>query len=428
MLDRKYLRRVGTYALTVVACIALALYIGYHLYKGTQREIETMPAVLETYSLSDTFDAYIFRDETALPASGGTAVPSVPDGEKITKGDAVAGVYSAVSPELLSELALVREQQKIIDGKVGPASSSAAKDLREAILSLKSSVKNGELGSAPSLASKICALSARRDITNGDASALSESLEAREREILASLGGARGSVYAPVSGWYFSSCDGYEEIFTAKAALNLTPDTLETLVATPAADVSQCGGRIIRTYKWYACVLMTSSDAAKFALGGSVKAVAVGLDREFDLTVEAVTGSADRYVVVFSCGEIPEGVDLGRRTELSLTMSEIVGFKIPRDAVRMVGSVTGVYVFEGSTVSLRKIHILAEYDDYYIAAPPDYFDVADVTDGDAAETETGSADDISDSQGSGRNDYFALRQNDMIVTKGKNLYHKKTIG
>ena len=425
MLDRKYLRRVGTYVLAVIACVLLALYIGYHLYKGTQREIETMPAVLDTYSLSSAFDAYIFRDETALGGAAGVAVPSVSDGEKITKGEKVASLYSSVSPELLNELELVREQQKIIDGKTGAASSSAAKDLREAILSLKSSVKNGELGAAPTLASKICALSARRDIANGDSATLSESLKAREQEILSSLGIAAGTVYAPVSGWYFSSCDGYEDIFTAKAALSLTPDTLDSLIATPAADSSQSGGRIVRTYKWYACVIMSSTDAARFTVSDTVKATAVGLDREFDLSVEAVTGSGDRYAVVFSCGEIPEGIDLGRRTELSLTMSEIVGFKIPRDAVRMVGGTTGVYVFEGSTVSLRKIHILAEYDDYYIAAPPDYFDETDDT---PAETVTGETTEIADGDGSGRNDYFALKQNDMIVTKGKNLYHKKTIG
>ena len=41
---------------------------------------------------------------------------------------------------------------------------------------------------------------------------------------------------------------------------------------------------------------------------------------------------------------------------------------------------------------------------------------------------TGETTDIADGDGSGRNDYFALKQNDMIVTKGKNLYHKKTIG
>ena len=107
MLDRKYLRRVGTYVLAVIACVLLALYISYHLYKGTQREIETMPAVLDTYSLSSAFDAYIFRDETALGGAAGVAVPSVSDGEKITKGENVASLYSSVSPELLNELELV---------------------------------------------------------------------------------------------------------------------------------------------------------------------------------------------------------------------------------------------------------------------------------------------------------------------------------
>lgn len=421
MLDRKYLRRVGMYVLAVIGCAAIAAYIGYHLYKSVQREIETTPAVLETFSLSDTFDAYIFRNEIAIGDIGGTAIPSVSDGEKVTRGASVAGVYSSASQESIARLSLVREQQALLGAKLGASSANTAKELREALISLKGSTKNGRLSAAASLSANVTAISAKRDVAGADSEALAASLAAEEQSILASFGGFGGNVYAPISGWYFSSCDGYENVFTESAALSLTPDGLDALINTPAADTSRNAGRIVCTYKWYAAIVMSSEDAARFAIGDSIDASIAELSLELEMTVEVISGSRDRYVLVLSCGSIPEGIDIGRRVELELCMSEITGFKLPRDAVRMIGNQTGVFVFEGATVSFRKIEILDEYDDYYIAAPPDYFEDSDTD-------EPEDTAEISDGDGSGRNDYFALKQNDMVVTKGKDLYHQKTIG
>ena len=68
-MDKKYLRQVALYVLSVLLSIGLILYIGYHLFYGLTQKTETATATVATVGSALEMDVYIFRDEIPLTAS-----------------------------------------------------------------------------------------------------------------------------------------------------------------------------------------------------------------------------------------------------------------------------------------------------------------------------------------------------------------------
>ncbi len=410
-MDKAYLKRVLLYVLAFVLAIGLALYIGYHIYKMLSREIATTPALLEDFKITATCDAYIFRDETALTCAYGTPVPTVRDGEKVPKAAVVANTYSTVSENKLSDLDTVRSQIHLLSAKTlhGGGGDLGISDTMTELAAL---VKNGDLTGAGELATRLSVLSAARRDKGGDAEAVLESLETREKELIDSLGMKTGEVTAPESGWYYSKCDGYENIFTVAATDNLTPSRLDELTAANPASTAGGAGRIVRTYKWYAAVQTDIPSAEKLESRGYVECALPGTADEATLVVESMIKDNDRAVTVFSCGIIPEGADMGRRLSLDLTLDEVTGIRVPKSAVRVIDGQTGVYTFNGVLVQFRLIDVGAEYDDCYVALVHDELPTAETTDEETEEEEY--------------TPYLAV--NELIITEGRDLYDGKIIG
>ena len=437
MLDKKYLRRVALYIFGSALAIGMTAYIGYHLWQSVTREIETVPAVSQTFSVTAEYDAWVFRDEKLITSDGigtGTVIPSVRDGERVSKSSPVAGIYSAVPAESISELETVRSQIKLLEGR-HTATVGGDLGIGEIMLSLTSSSKNRELADSTELASRLIALAAARATGGGNTAAVIESLRAKETELLASFGGTAGTVYSPYSGWYYSGFDGYESLFTADAAKGISPSALEELLASEPAPTNGAAGRVVRTYKWYLCANMTGSHGASFEEGDTTEITLAGLAEPLVLTVESVVnGAGNKTAVVFSCGTVPDGYDVGRHLTVDFTLKEVNGFGVPKEAVRIQDGVTGVYTYNGVLVKFRKIDIIAEYDNMYIAAVRKNESTEVMTEPPAESTGTDTGETAVTEpvppmgEGTGRTDYEWLEENEFIVIKGKALYNGRVIG
>jgi len=438
MLDKKYLRRVALYIFGSLLAIGMTAYIGYHLWQSVTREIETVPAVSQSFSVTAEYDAWVFRDEvliTSEVADSGTVVPSVRDGERVSKSSSVAGVYPTVSHDKITELETVRSQIRLLEGR---HTSTVGGDLGigEVMLSMNSSVKNGELSDSSELASRLVALAAARATGGGNTVAVIETLRAKEAELLASFGGAAGNVYTPYSGWYYNGFDGYESIFTSDVVKGISPSALEELLNTEPVSVNGGAGRVVRTHKWYIAEHMTSSHEASFEEGDTTSITLTGIADPLELTVESVVnGAENKTAVVFSCGIIPEGYDVDRHLTVDFTLKEVTGFGVPKEAVRMQDGVTGVYTYNGVLVKFRKIDIIAEYDDMYIAAVRKNESTVALTEPPAESTDTGDVAETAEpkpqdpvGEGTGRTDFDWLEENEFIVVKGKALYNGRVIG
>jgi len=430
VLDKKYLKRVGLYIGGIVLAIGIACYIGYHLWQSVTREIETLPAVPDTYSVTAEYEAWIFRDEEVLNTPSGvsgTVVPSVNDGEKVAALDSVASVYDSIAAEDLASLDSIRRQIRLLESE-NTASLGSDLGVGENMIALKSSVKNGDLSSAAELASRLAALTSARSSGGGSSAELISSLKEKERELISSFGAAIDFAKTAMgqSGWYYSSADGYESVFTPDAVEDISPDKLEELLKAEPSDVSSAAGRIVYNHRWYVATIMNAPDASSFSVGNVTEVNVPGITEPLSLTVESVvSGSGGRVAVVFSCGTVPEGYDVGRHLTLEFTLKEVVGFGIPKEAVRILDGTTGVYTYNGVMVKFRKIDIVAEYDNLSIAAIRD-------TSSEIAAPETSGTAVPEESEilgeGAGRTDYEWLSAHEFIIVKGKALYNGRVIG
>ena len=433
MFDKEYLKRVFIYvSLTLVALIAVFL-LGYHMWFSMTSEIETIPAVPRTFSVTARYDAWVFRDEVSVPsaaAGSGTVVPYVRNGEKIGKNETVAAIYPSIQSEKLIQLESVRNQIRLLKGKTASVIGSDM-GIGDMMLSLTSATKNGELSEANDIAARLAALVAARSSGSTDTDNIIASLEAQESGLLSSFGTAVNTVDSGISGWYYSDSDGFESVFTCDAVKDLTPEKLDELLGS-APDNTPSAGRIVRTYKWYIAATMTMSDGLCFTEGSETEIKLPGLANPLKFRVESVSTSADsRATVVFSCGIMPENFSVDRHLTLDFTIRQVEGFGIPKDAVRVLDDTTGVYTYNGVMARFRRINIIEDIDDMYIAevqkdeadAPPP----AETT-GTGEVTTVVTEEPIYIGGGTGRKEHLFLEVNEFIITKGRALRNGKLIG
>ena len=104
-------------------------------------------------------------------------------------------------------------------------------------------------------------------------------------------------------------------------------------------------------------------------------------------------------MLVFRADSTPAGFDYHRVQRVEITTEKTEGFYVPESALqtRTVNGEEqeGVYVFENSIVRFRRIEVLYRGDGYCIALRPDASEITE------------------------------LREGDILITSGKNLYDGK---
>jgi len=437
MFDKEYLRKVAVYVSVTFAALIAVFLLVYHMWLNTTSEIETIPAIPQLYPVTAKYDAWVFRDESVLASTEtGTVVPAVRNGEKVGKNDLVAQLYTSVPTEKLTELQSIRSQIRLLESK---RSSVIGGDLGigDIMLSLTSAMKNGNMAEAGEISDRLTALVAARAAGGGDADAIINSLKEKESAILSSFGNATSSVYSPKSGWYYSDSDGFESVFTTDTVVGITPEGLDSLLESQPAS-EKGAGRIVHTYKWYIAAIMDMADGLCFTEGTTTEISLPGLSSPLNFRVESVVNAADgRCAVVFSCGIMPENFTADRHMVLEFTLRQVEGFGIPKDAVRVLDDVTGVYTYNGVMARFKRINILEEVDDLYVCEiqkeeeetePPKTTAVTGTGEATAEITTVVTTEQGPIGGGAGRKDYLWLDVNDFVIVKGRALRNGKLIG
>ena len=110
---------------------------------------------------------------------------------------------------------------------------------------------------------------------------------------------------------------------------------------------------------------------------------------------------------------------------MDIVTATYTGYELPSSAVRVVGGFEGVYVKNEVTIEFRRIHVLYESDGKVICSgKPDSMKYETNPDGTYKTDENGQRIEIIDV-----NDeiYPWIRQNDIVVVSGTELYTGKTI-
>ena len=409
-MDKKYLKQVALYVLSVVLSIGLMLYIGYHLFYGLTQKTETATATVATVGSALEMDVYIFRDEAPLAISEtGSFVPNVADGARVGIGRVVASLYDASSPDTVSQIAGLEKQlavlEQIKNSNLSVRDTSAIDgEIYDIVQNIAAASREGDGGNILSLRAALISEWNRRESLTGASSDIDgaiERLRAEKDSLTRSLGPCRRQITAPRSGYYYAACDGYEGTFTAAAAETMSLSEFRGLTRTDP-DTVENAGKLASSYIWYA-VGVASRETGRTLIEGKVYPITFLYNEEKTLllTLTRIVEEDGQAMLVFRGDTLPTDFRLTRSQPVSMVCEEYTGLRIPASALRSQGGVTGVYIRYGSTVYYRAVKIILEEEDWCLV-------------------EISPEEDPPDG-------HTWLKQNDIVITKGRGLYDGRVL-
>lgn len=417
----KYLKNAAKRTLSQILLTVLALgllaYVGYHVWRRITSTVNTEVAV--SISVEDllTANGFILRDEKPMFSQGvlsGSLVPSVADGEKVPVGGVVSKIYESYEPEIIEKLGEIEEKIQLLqDSLSGNVSFKDASkldaEIQKQISQLKSALEKQDYAAVASVRKTLMLNMNKRELILGRTQNIEEAIDRLKAEALSltnRLGACRETVKAPVSGYYYTETDGYETIFTPSELTNLTVERFRSLCdSLPLTNGNRFStGKMVLSYEWRVCTEVPRESAVGFDEGKKYDVIfSYNNDTRVSMLLESRIISEDGKTVlfVFQTDKMPENFVYDRTQPISIVRQVYSGFQIPASAIRVVDSIQGVYVLDGSTVKFRALSIVAVVDDVYIS-----------------ETEPQKNDSIP---------FEFLQRNDLIITSGKGLYDGRVL-
>lgn len=387
--------------MTVVLFFAIAAYIGIYIYDKADTSLVTTPVVRYTMEDSGSAEGYIIRSETVLDGGGSTVTLLAGEGEKLASGQAVAVSYGGETAlERAGEIRTLQLQIKEAEADVALSAQQEKAAAEAGVFALSDAIEHNDLESLEALT-----LDIEKTIFTSTAVKISDEELAGLKNKLAALLAENtdtSTVYAPVSGVFSSTVDGYEAIGPDKLA-DLTPSSLQSLFG-PAPNQSVTNlGKMITGITWYYAAVMDAADAQKLDGKSTASLQFVkSYTARLDMNIMNIGAEEDgKCVVVFSAKRGLSDMTVLRKLTAEVEFSSTTGLSIPKAAVYHDSDVTSdktyIYLLTGLQAEQVDVEIIGENGDCYI-----------VTDG----AENGTV----------------LREGCDVIIEGKELYDGKVVG
>lgn len=412
--EKRYLNRVAAYVLTAAVAIGIIIFLGYHVVDRATPGLDLVDAVPSTSTEVIEVDGYIIRDEEPLYANNskeGSVVPAISNGGRVAVGSKLVDVYSQYSTDAEMRLAEIDEQIALLsksksENRSVQSTAGIEADIYETVSSIRRYAENGDYADALSMRAILLVDIKKKGIVTGeitDYDALIATLEAEKTRLKSTLGACLETVYSGKSGYYFSECDGYGDIFSADIIDDMTYEQFVNMTLSEPYYSSKLSiGVMVNGYTWYISCIMDRHTAERFEPGKKYPMEFSYSSETLEMKVERIVNetAGKNSVVVFSCEKMPVNFDYTRMQPVRIAIKEHTGFKLPVEAVRVVGGYEGVYIKDEVTIEFRRINVIYENDGYVIC--------------------NGDKQDEDDT-------YAWISQNDIVVVSGTDLYSGKVV-
>ena len=399
-------------------CTVLVLATFVYLFHDAVRnnrdryDTETADEVVEQEKLE--LKAFLVRDEEYInQKTTGTVVPLIKDGMRVASGDAVARVCASdedaanVSALLEAKESLARYQE-ISEQTELNALEKLNKTIDASFTELVRTSNSGDFSelsrNIEELENKLASKQILKDGTI-DLTAKFNELNSKI-QTLESKSINTSDVLAPLSGYYISNLDGYENAMDYNKISDLTVSEAEKLFEKKPGDVSGQMGKIVGSYKWYLVTVMDSKYSLLMSEGEKMK---INMPyygfKNVEVVVEKIsTTQNDKVAVAFSCNMMNETYANMRTENIELVFKEYTGYKINSSAIRREKDEKGkevdvVYILRGDIMNARVIDIIYDAGDYVIVS-----EESKATSG-----------------------YRPIKRYDEVIVKGRNLSDGKSI-
>lgn len=413
MTRKAFLQKYALRFAVALALLGLIVYTVAHAMGFAMGNVLTTPVRCITDTQMTSAQAYLFRNEEILTTQEvGLVDTLVENGVKVGKNVPVANVWTSdMQGDALTtaqiRLDRINRTMRILEKselKAGTPLSEANKyraEFTAIYQEISEAADEGNFDRLSVLEEKLL-IALNRYVSlvgkNDETDAYLQSLADEKQSMLA--GATATVVKSDLSSGLFYDIgyvDGYESAFTPQALEDLTLESLAALTESdPAFPAGQTVGKLVYGYEWYLAMELAPSAAVRFRTGDTYRFnFPENGDATASLTLTKMVVGADSVLAVFLCESHPNDFLFYRCQTVEIIVGESEGFYIPETALVTQNGVIGVYIFEESTVRFRRADPIWRGDGYVIAALP------------------------------GEDSMTELRENDILIVSGKNLYEGK---
>ncbi len=385
-MDKTLKNKIFGYILSALVFLLIASYLLYHLFFYSSNNIVTEFAYPVTERIFLSTDAYVMRNEKIVSTGEGSVSAAFyyNDGEKVSKNSLIAALYANQDESHGDALVEIDKRIDFLEKSsfdntfMTSDTGSIDRKLDDIYYSVRLSLGENDMNAALAYSDEMLTLMNRRMIITGESTGFNDQIEQlrKQRERYAtSYGNVSSSLSTDVSGYFYSSCDGYENIFTADKALSMSYDEFEGMILeSPDSNVADSLCKIAYDYRWYLSCPIKKTDLKNFNVGSTYTIIfETNANKELNLTLAKVLtdSDGDGAVLIFESFDCPSDFSFTRLQSVKIVQNSINGIKVPVGALRIVDDKEGVYILYGSKVYFCEIEIIGRNENYYIAAHPD---------------------------------------------------------
>ena len=329
-----------------------------------------------TFAGAQALSGYLFRNEEALQSSNNGPVDyAVANGAAVEAGTEVARAYvDDTATDKRERAAALYAQIDALQAALDAAADldGRAHSYTDAYRFLMTRKSAGEQYVGAESLGVIATLLSGRDAATPDvAAALEQQITACRAQLdeLVRYVDRPQSVSCTTAGSFYKNTDGYEALFGADAAIDLTPDALTDLLAVSQSTAGNVG-KVVQDGYFRLALPVEAADAALYAVG---EAYAVRFEQdEFSLTLvlEQINFDAagERALLIFGGEGLPQGIELCRRQSVLVYTRSVTGLCIPADALTEDGT---VFIDEDGTARARRVEVIGTEQGAMLVRPAD---------------------------------------------------------
>ncbi len=339
---------LATKVMIAILCLGVIAYLAASFIRDWEEPLVITRAYSYTQNVGMEAVGILVRSETVLPDSGGSYVDHIlSEGEKASAGQAVALLYN--DPSAPAARQTIRALEAEIDqleyalasGTQSTEASRLDAQVLSSITSLRSLTAQGDLTALEEYTLNLRTMVFKRDYTYGDTAAASqlrlliEDKRAQLNQLNGSLNQVSQTIYAPRSGVFSGTADGWEGL--------ISPDQLETITAAELAELMEqrpapaagASGKLITDSVWYFAALIPGTDTGLQT--GRTYALNFSGDYygQIPMKLERVSLEGEQTLAIFSCRSHLSDTTLLRVQTVDVVVEQLEGIRIPRKALRI---------------------------------------------------------------------------------------------
>lgn len=358
---------------SIALLLAVAIYVAYQVFANLTQQLRTVDALEVTVEETLSARGWFIRQQLPVTGGQGEAEYLVEDGEKVSKNQRIAVLFTDETAHQAFDRAAQLENRLEAAEYAYSMLTSGVDSVKmdelifDSIRELDARLEQGQVWRLGSDYSTLQQLVVSRGAADADRAAFEEQLAQLKGELRTAqkeYASGSSSIRAKDAGYFVSGLDGYETVLTVDRLDTLTPGELDDLSPEPAEGV----GSLTQGFQWYFAVSLTEAQAER--LRGSTQAELYFPElsaQKLTLEVERLETYADGRAILILRSTRMEALWLtAREQDVDIVLGSYTGLKVPSGALRQKDGQWGVYVLESSVTTFKPVNWSYSTDSYYL--------------------------------------------------------------